>query len=162
MTPTKRTAWCALWLLILIPVIAGAAPDAATVRTCKKVIRTDPFSDPNPIPVVDRISPYFRFDGYTDTPVDKEWTVVELENDDLRVAVFPEKGRKDLERGREVDRAVVQPGCNSPRWRCGGRRSARPRSQRGPALQPRRSRGEWAAGGLFESGHGWHCCPGRP
>ena len=94
MTSTKRTAWCALWLLILIPAVAGASPGAATVRTYKKVIRTYPFSDPNPIPVVDRIYPYFRFDGYTDTPVDKEWTVVELENDHLRVMVFPEIGGK--------------------------------------------------------------------
>ena len=86
--------WCVLWLLILIPAIAGAAPGAATVRTYKKVIRTYPFSDPNPIPVVGRIYPYFRFDGYTDTPVDKEWTVVELENDYLRVTVFPEIGGK--------------------------------------------------------------------
>ena len=94
MTSTKRTAWCALWLAVLIPATAGAAPGAATVRTYKKVIRTYPFSDPNPIPVVDRIYPYFRFDGYTDTPVDKEWTVVELENDYLRVTVFPEIGGK--------------------------------------------------------------------
>jgi tetratricopeptide (TPR) repeat protein len=94
MTSTKRTAWCALWLLLLIPAIAGAEPGPATVRTYKKTIRTYPFSDPNPIPVVDRIYPYFRFDGYTDTPVDGEWTVVELENDYLRVTVFPEIGGK--------------------------------------------------------------------
>jgi len=33
MTSTKRTAWCALWLLILIPAIAGAAPGAAMVKS---------------------------------------------------------------------------------------------------------------------------------
>jgi hypothetical protein len=65
-----------------------------TVREYKKVIRTYPFSDPNPIPNVGRIYPYFRFDGYTDTPVDKEWTVVELENQYLRVTVLPEIGGK--------------------------------------------------------------------
>jgi len=46
------------------------------------------------VPVVGRVYPYFRFDGYTDTPVDKEWTVVELENDYLRVTVIPEIGGK--------------------------------------------------------------------
>jgi hypothetical protein len=35
----------------------------ATVREYRKVFRTYPFSDPNPIPVVGRIYPYFRFDG---------------------------------------------------------------------------------------------------
>jgi len=72
MTSTNRIAWCALWLLILIPAVSGAEPGAAIARTYKTMIRTYPFSDPNPIPVVDRINPYFRFDGYTDTPVDYE------------------------------------------------------------------------------------------
>ena len=52
----------------------------ATVREYRKVIRTYPFSDPNPVPQMGRIYPYFRFDGYTDHPVDREWTVVEIEN----------------------------------------------------------------------------------
>ena len=74
--------------------LAGAEPGRATVREYRKVIRTYPFSDPNPIPAVGRIYPYFRFDGYTDTPVDREWTVVELENDYLKVTILPEIGGK--------------------------------------------------------------------
>jgi hypothetical protein len=89
---TRLRAWTVLWLLTVVPAMAGAASGPATVREYKKVVRTYPFSDPNPIPVVGRIYPYFRLDGYTDTPVDKEWTVVELENDYLRVTVFPEVG----------------------------------------------------------------------
>jgi hypothetical protein len=66
----------------------GAKPAAAaTVREYRKVFRTYPFSDPDPVARVGRIYPYFRFDGYTDEPVDKEWTVVELENEYLRVQV---------------------------------------------------------------------------
>jgi hypothetical protein len=72
-----------------------AAPAAkATVREYKKVFRTYPYSDPNPIAVVGRIYPYYRFDGYTDQPIDKEWTVVELENDYLKVMILPEIGGK--------------------------------------------------------------------
>jgi hypothetical protein len=94
-----------LWLVacvwLAVAVVAGAEPrraaagsGRATVREYKKVFRTYPFSDPNPIPVVGRIYPYFRFEGYTDVPVDKAWTVVELENDYLLVTILPEIGGK--------------------------------------------------------------------
>src|SRR5215213_6072052 len=73
----------------------GAAHQpAATVREYKKTIRTYPFADPNPIAVFERIYPYFRYDRYTNEPVDREWTVVELENAYLRVQVLPEIGGK--------------------------------------------------------------------
>ncbi len=72
-----------------------AAPAAqATVHEYKRVFRTYPYSDPNPIPVVGRIYPYYRFDGYSKAPVDREWTVVELENAYLKVWVLPEIGGK--------------------------------------------------------------------
>jgi len=73
---------------------ARASAERATVREYKKVFRTYPFSDPDPIARAGRIYPYFRFDGFTDRPVDKEWTVVELENDWIRVTVLPEIGGK--------------------------------------------------------------------
>src|SRR5512136_2888497 len=93
MTITRRL------LLVLVVLSAGvhaalADGPKATVREYKKVFRTYPFSDPNPIPVVGRIYPYYRFEGYTDTPVDREWTVIELENAYLRVWVLPEIGGK--------------------------------------------------------------------
>ena len=73
---------------------APIAAAAASVREYRQVFRTYPYSDPNPIPVVGRIYPYYRFDGYTDTPVNQAWTVVELENAYLRVQVLPEIGGK--------------------------------------------------------------------
>ena len=44
--------------------------------------------------MVGRIYPYYRFDGYTNAPVDREWTVVELENAYLKVWVLPDIGGK--------------------------------------------------------------------
>ncbi len=73
--------------------LAGSVP-GASVREYRKVIRTYPFSDPNPIAAPGRIYPYYRFDGFTDTPVDREWTVIELENRYLKVTVLPEIGGK--------------------------------------------------------------------
>jgi len=71
-----------------------AVAEGATVREYRRTFRTYPFADPDPIPEVGRIYPYFRFDGYTDRPVEREWTVVELENPWIRVTVMPEIGGK--------------------------------------------------------------------
>ena len=90
----RRSACFVACLLVASATAAGAAGNRATVREYRKVIRTYPFSDPNPIPQPGRIYPYFRFDGYTDRPVDREWTVIELENDYLRVTILPEIGGK--------------------------------------------------------------------
>lgn len=71
------------------------AQTAATVKEYKKMMKTYPYSDPDPVPhPQSRFYPYYRFDGYTDTPVDKEWTVVELENDYIKVQIMPEIGGK--------------------------------------------------------------------
>ena len=117
--------------LVALPAVARA--ERATVREYQKTFRTYPFSDPDPIADAGRIYPYFRFDGYTDRPVDQEWTVVELENDWIRVHGAAGDRRQDLDGGREVHREVVplrQPGGEVPR-----RRDARP-------VDERRHRGE--------------------
>ena len=66
----------------------------AKVAEYKKVFKTYPFSDPDPIPEVGKVYPYYRFDGYTNKPVDKEWKVVELENDFIKLMILPEIGGK--------------------------------------------------------------------
>jgi tetratricopeptide (TPR) repeat protein len=71
----------------------GAAP-RATVREFQRVFPTYPFGDPNPIPVVGRIYPYFRFDGFSAKSVEKSWKVVELENAYIKVWILPEIGGK--------------------------------------------------------------------
>jgi Tfp pilus assembly protein PilF len=73
--------------------LAAQAP-RATVREFERVFPTYPFSDPNPIPVVGRIYPYFRFDGFTDVAEPRAWKVVELENAYLKVWILPEIGGK--------------------------------------------------------------------
>jgi tetratricopeptide (TPR) repeat protein len=67
---------------------------SATVKEYNKIFTTYPFSDPNPIPLLSPVYPYFRYDGFTDKPVQKEWKVVELENDYIKVMILPEIGGK--------------------------------------------------------------------
>lgn len=91
-------------LLTATLVAPGAAAAAARVREYTQVFTTYPFSDPNPVPVPGRIYPYLRFDGYTDVPVERAWTVVELENDYVRVLC---QWRANLDGDRQDDRPAV-------------------------------------------------------
>jgi hypothetical protein len=85
----------ALYLSVFLISISNAISQSPSViREFKKSFITYPFSDPDPIPSQAAIYPYFRFDGFTNTPVNKEWTVVELENDYIKVVILPEIGGK--------------------------------------------------------------------
>ena len=70
------------------------AQGPATVKESIRTIKTYPFSDPNPIPSKSLIYPYFRFDGFTDKPVDTPWTVIELENQYIKLMILPAIGGK--------------------------------------------------------------------
>ncbi len=74
--------------------VSTAQNAPVTVKEYKKIFPTYPYSDPDPIPLPGRIYPYYRFDGYTDKSIQKEWKVVELENDYIKVTITPEIGGK--------------------------------------------------------------------
>ncbi len=65
-----------------------------------KTIKTYPYSDQSPIPSValsKKIFPFYPysfFEGYTRESEDKDWTVVTLENDFIKVTVLPGVGGK--------------------------------------------------------------------
>lgn len=88
----KKTALLITTLLFYHLSFAQYKP--ATIRESKKIFTTYDFTDPNPIAEMGKIYPYYRFDGYTNTPEKKEWKTVELENDFIRVMVLPEIGGK--------------------------------------------------------------------
>ncbi|MEO6704472.1 MAG: DUF5107 domain-containing protein, partial [Ginsengibacter sp.] len=73
---------------------SGFSQNNSTIREYNKSLTTYPFSDPNPIPSFTNIYPYFRFDGFTDKSIQKEWKVVELENDFIKLTILPEVGGK--------------------------------------------------------------------
>jgi len=84
----------ALLLSLLTATDAPAQSRPAAIREYEQSFTTYPFSDPDPIPSPGGIYPYFRFDGFSDKPVQKKWKVVELENEYLRVLILPEVGGK--------------------------------------------------------------------
>jgi tetratricopeptide (TPR) repeat protein len=81
------------WLVFLVcpPEVLGARTQ---VREYERVFTTYPYSDPDPVPAMTRFYPYFRFDGFTDQPVQKKWKVVELSNAYLQILILPEIGGK--------------------------------------------------------------------
>ena len=81
-------------LLLSNCAIGIAQSQTAKVKEYEQVFTTYPYSDPNPIPVLTSLYPYFRYDGFTDKPVQKSWKVVELENDYIKVMILPEVGGK--------------------------------------------------------------------
>ena len=66
----------------------------ATAKEEVRLMKTYPFSDPNPMANIGRIYPYFRFDGYSVSGSEKEWKTVVLENPYIKLWIFPEIGGK--------------------------------------------------------------------
>ena len=62
--------------LILITFLGSSLGQIKTsVKEYDKIFKTYPFSDPDPIPEIGKVYPYFRFDGYATQAVDKKWKV---------------------------------------------------------------------------------------
>src|ERR1700712_1298732 len=83
------------FLVCLFIGLVSYAQQPASIKVYDKTFTTYPFSDPDPIPdPAALIYPYNHFDGYTNVPVQKEWKVVELENEFIKVLVIPQIGGK--------------------------------------------------------------------
>ncbi|MBW7890079.1 MAG: DUF5107 domain-containing protein [Chitinophagaceae bacterium] len=66
----------------------------STVKEYLQSFPTYAFSDPNPMPLLSPVYPYFRYDGFTHKSQQKRWKIVELENDYIKVLITPEIGGK--------------------------------------------------------------------
>lgn len=67
----------------------------AIVRELEQDMTTYPFGDPDVVPKPDNLYyPYYRFDGFSTESIKKKWKMVELENQYIRVTLFPEIGGK--------------------------------------------------------------------
>lgn len=77
---------------LLMPLLARAQ---AVVEETTQVVKTYPFSDPDPVADPGRLYyPYFRFDGFAATGVDKPWKTITLENEYVSLTLYPEVGGK--------------------------------------------------------------------
>ncbi|MGO8734745.1 MAG: DUF5107 domain-containing protein [Terriglobia bacterium] len=89
----------------LLPLFLGLAvclpAQQATIQEEKQVIKTYPFSDPEPVAVDpirrgagQEIYPYFSFEDESLTGVDQTWNVVRMENPYIQVFILPGEGGK--------------------------------------------------------------------
>lgn len=81
-------------LFFILFMLQNLNSQKATVREENLNMKTYMFGDPDPVPNINRIYPYFRFDGYTDQGEYRDWKMVVLENDYIKVYVSPEVGGK--------------------------------------------------------------------
>ena len=49
-----------------------------TIKESKQIFKTYAYSDPDPVARITSFYPYYRFDGFTNVPEDKEWTIITL------------------------------------------------------------------------------------
>lgn len=88
LTVSLMSCWAALAL-------QPAAAQQATIQEQNKVMKTYPFSDPNPVAQpTNAYYPYFRFDGFSAEGKEQSWKSVNLENDYIQLTMFPEVGGK--------------------------------------------------------------------
>lgn len=93
----KINAFLSVFMVFLLFAFSTAMvvnAENAVIKEEKRVFKTYPFSDPDPVPRVGRIYPYFRFDGYSHSAKRQEWKMVTLENPYIKVWVTPEIGGK--------------------------------------------------------------------
>lgn len=82
-----------LFLLAVAPMVA--AQQQAVISESVETVKTYPFSDPDPVADPSNLFyPYFRFDGFSASGIDKNWKVVTMENDYIRLTLYPEIGGK--------------------------------------------------------------------
>ena len=96
---TIQPYWRSLKKLIaltfcLLCILGLKAQNTPQIMEIEEEYATYPFSDPDPIPVFGKIYPYFRFDGYTTRSIKKKYKIINLENDYLKIKIFPEIGGK--------------------------------------------------------------------
>ncbi len=85
------------FLLLTILIVSATQAQSVTIKEDIQSLDTYGFSKPNPVPILaenQKIFPYFKFEEYEHTSKKKDWKVVTLENDFIKVMVLPEIGGK--------------------------------------------------------------------
>ena len=81
-------------LLLTIIFTFNLYAQKVTIKEKMLNMKTYMFSDPDPVPNISRIYPYFRFDEYATSSENRDWKMVILENEYIKVYVCPDVGGK--------------------------------------------------------------------
>lgn len=80
-------------LIVCTSFLSGFGQDA-TIGEEFITFPTYPFSDPDPVARPGKMYPYFRFDGYSSSSVNKKYKMVVMENQWIKIWIAPEIGGK--------------------------------------------------------------------
>ena len=86
-----------LFLFVLVSIVVGSCIQHPTIEVYKETMLTYPFSDTNPLPIINKrndIYPYSRIDGFSHSGEPREWEIVKLENEYIEVYIIPAIGGK--------------------------------------------------------------------
>ncbi|SHJ70453.1 DUF5107 domain-containing protein [Pseudozobellia thermophila] len=86
-----------LALALFVNAASIAQTQSVTIKEELRSLDTYGFDKPNPLPILTenpKIFPYFKFEEYDHKAKKKDWKVVTLENDYIKVMVLPEIGGK--------------------------------------------------------------------
>jgi tetratricopeptide (TPR) repeat protein len=81
----------------------GLGSGGASITESRVTLPTYPYSDPDPVPILARLSmrgrgsrlyPYFSYEKFSAAATEKPWTVIRMENPYIEVSVLPEVGGK--------------------------------------------------------------------
>lgn len=93
-----------LFILLTLLSVLGLSTNQALAQTAEikesqQTMTTYPFGDPDPVPALERsgrgkLYPYFKYEGYSSESKEEKWTVIDMENDYIKVSILPEVGGK--------------------------------------------------------------------
>jgi len=92
-----------IFILAFLLILGCVPQEKASIMESLEIIKTYPFGDPDPVPILIRSSlwgkgarlyPYSFIDEFSKIAEDREWKVIRLENPFISVSVLPEVGGK--------------------------------------------------------------------
>jgi tetratricopeptide (TPR) repeat protein len=105
MVHNRLKSFCILCCLLAAAIFNSSCQPSenATIVEETETVRTYPFSEPDPVPILTRsdlwgkgarLYPYFFFDKFSKKAVDKDWKIIRMENPYIQVSILPEVGGK--------------------------------------------------------------------
>ena len=84
-------------IFLILVFFIGCSNDGPKIIEESRSLKTYPFSEPNPIPILSkdrRLYPYHSFVGYSHDGFPQDWKIIKMENQHIEIYILPEVGGK--------------------------------------------------------------------
>lgn len=82
-------------IFLILVFFIGCSNDGPKIIEESRSLKTYPFSEPNPIPILSkdrRLYPYHSFVGYSHDGFPQDWKIIKMENQHIEIYILPEVG----------------------------------------------------------------------